>query len=119
MRFAKLVRSELLIPPPNAMRMMAVRTYYVYIMTNAGYTVLYTGVTNNIRRRVNEHRTGQGGRFTRRYNIKKLVYVERYHDVHAAIAREKQIKAGARRSKLDLIRDQNPDWVDWGEQLEG
>ena len=92
---------------------MGARTYYVYIMTNAAHTVLYTGVTNNIRRRVQEHQSGQGSFFTRRYNVKKLVYVEEYQDVNDALAREKQIKAGSRQKKLDLINAENPAWKDW------
>ena len=91
---------------------MGQRNYYVYILTNAHHTVLYTGVTNDLRRRLEEHRTGHGSGFAKRYNAHKLVYAERFQYVHDAIAREKQIKAGSRRKKMDLIEAQNPDWRD-------
>ena len=93
------------------------RAYYVYIMTNMRHTVLYTGMTNNIRRRVQEHQAGEGGYFTRRYNVEKLVYLEQYGDVHEALAREKQIKSGSRQRKIDLIDYQNPDWKDRSHEL--
>jgi putative endonuclease len=86
-------------------------------MTNKYHTVLYTGVTNNLRRRVYEHQNGLGSEFTRRYNIKKLVYYECCPDIKAAISREKQIKAGSRQKKLDLINDMNPDWADLGDSI--
>jgi putative endonuclease len=91
--------------------------YYVYIMTNKHHTVLYTGVTNNLKRRVYEHKTGQGGSFTSRYNVNKLVYYQVTPDVKSAIAREKQIKAGSRQKKLDLINEMNPEWIDLYETL--
>ena len=81
-------------------------------MTNAHNTVLYTGVTNNLQRRVLEHRSGTGSAFTRKYNITKLVYHECGDDVNAAIFREKQIKAGSRKKKIDLINGINPEWKD-------
>lgn len=86
------------------------REYYVYIMTNRYNTVLYTGVTNNLERRVHEHREKRGGACTARYNIAKLVYMETYPDIREAIAREKQIKAGSRQDKIDLINNLNPQW---------
>jgi putative endonuclease len=86
--------------------------YYVYIMTNKHNTVLYTGVTNDLRRRAYEHRTGQGGGFTSRYNVTRLVYYEVCEDVRSAIAREKQIKGGSRQKKVDLIEEMNPGWKD-------
>ena len=85
---------------------------YVYIMTNPRNTVLYTGVTNDLRRRVFEHKHGLGGRFTSKYNISKLVYYEAFTDAYTAISREKQIKAGSRRRKIDLIVSVNPQWKD-------
>ena len=91
--------------------------YYVYIMTNKNNTVLYTGVTNHLRRRAYQHRTGQGGGFTSRYNVIKLVYYEMTADVSAAIAREKQIKAGSRQRKIDLIEAMNPGWLDLYDEL--
>ena len=93
------------------------KQYYVYIMTNIHHTVLYTGVTNNLPRRMQEHRSGQGGEFTRKYHVTQLVYYECGHDVHAAIAREKQIKAGSRQKKIDLINRLNPEWKDLTEEI--
>lgn len=86
--------------------------YFVYIMTNARNTVLYTGVTNNLMRRVWEHKNKVGSIFARRYNVNKLVYFEIGNDVNQAIFREKQIKAGSRQKKIDLIHSINPDWKD-------
>lgn len=93
------------------------KQYYVYIMTNKHNTVLYTGMTNDLRRRAYEHKTGQGGGFTSRYNVTKLVYYEATTDVHSAIAREKQIKGGSRQKKLDLVNATNPEWNDLYEEL--
>jgi putative endonuclease len=94
---------------------MSERQYCVYIMANAHNTVLYTGVTNDLQRRVLEHRSGKSG-FTKKYNITKLVYFESGDDVSAAIAREKQIKAGSRQKKIDLINSINPEWKDLFEE---
>jgi len=91
---------------------MAERTYCVYILTNKAHSVLYTGVTDNLQRRVAEHKAGKGGVFTSRYKVTELVYFELGDDVHAALAREKQIKAGSRRAKEDLINSINPEWCD-------
>ena len=85
--------------------------YYVYILTNATNVSLYTGVTNNLERRLWEHRNHADPRsFTFRYNIYKLVYFEQTTDVQAAIAREKQIKAMSRAKKNKMIEKQNPEW---------
>ena len=81
-------------------------------MTNRYNRVLYTGVTNNLERRVLEHRSGKGSKFTSKYNAKKLVYFECGNNVNEAIAREKQIKAGSRQKKIDLIAEMNPKWHD-------
>jgi putative endonuclease len=86
--------------------------YFVYIMTNIHNTVLYTGVTNNLHRRVLEHRSGKGGFFTKKYKLTKLVYYESGDDISIAIFREKQIKAGSRQKKVDLINSLNPEWKD-------
>ncbi len=86
--------------------------FYVYIMTNKNNTVLYTGVTNNIIRRVYEHKEKLIDGFTKKYNCSKLVWYEIYDDSYNAIAREKQIKAGSRKKKLDLINKMNPEWND-------
>ena len=88
------------------------REYCVYIMTNAHNIVLYTGVTNNLARRVYEHKNGLGGIFTKKYNIVKLVYYEVTDDVNSAIAREKQIKGGSRKKKISLIESMNAEWKD-------
>lgn len=85
--------------------------YYVYILTNATNVSLYTGVTNNLERRLWEHRNHADPRsFTSRYNIYKLVYFEQTTDVQAAIAREKQIKAMSCAKKNKMIEKQNPEW---------
>ncbi len=93
------------------------KQYYVYIMTNVHHTVLYTGVTNNLQRRMVEHRSGQGSAFTIKYHVTKLVYYECGNDVQAVIAREKQIKAGSRQKKIDLINGLNPEWKDLSEDI--
>jgi putative endonuclease len=85
---------------------------FVYIMTNSGNNVLYTGVTNNLSRRVIEHKKKLKPGFTHKYNINKLVYYEIISDPKSAIMREKQIKAGSRISKIMLIESFNPGWMD-------
>ena len=93
------------------------REYCVYIMTNAHNTVLYTGVTNNLARRVYEHKNGLGSVFVKKYNVHKLVYYEVGDSIHSAIAREKQIKGGSRQKKIDLIISLNPEWKDLYEAI--
>ncbi len=88
------------------------RQYYVYIMTNPTRTVLYTGVTNNLRKRVFQHKEKTVPGFTGRYNLNKLVFYEMTPDVKSAIAREKQIKGGSRAKKIALVETMNPDWKD-------
>ena len=85
---------------------------YVYMMTNSGDTVIYTGVTNDLARRVYEHKNKLIKGFTSRYNITKLVYYEIYDDEITAISREKQLKHFKREWKIKLINEFNPDWVD-------
>ena len=85
--------------------------YYVYIMTN-GTRTLYTGVTNNLERRVYEHKMKLVPGFIKRYNISYLVYFDNTNDVIAAITREKQIKGWTRAKKISLIESFNPDWRD-------
>jgi putative endonuclease len=97
--------------------MMNEKQYFVYILTNKVNTVLYTGVTNDLVRRVVEHRTGTGSKFTSRYNVNKLVYFETTGDINTAIEREKQIKAGSRQKKIDLVNMINPEWNDLFEKL--
>jgi putative endonuclease len=89
-----------------------VRDYWVYIMTNLSNTVLYTGVTNNLRRRVGEHKAGLGSAFTSKYKVHKLVFYERFVRITDAIAAEKRIKAGSRARKIKLIEERNPEWRD-------
>ena len=93
------------------------REYCVYIMTNAHNTVIYSGVTNNLARRVYEHKNGLGGIFTKKYNVNKLVYYEVGHNVNAALAREKQIKGGSRKKKIDLVNSVNPEWKDLFDEI--
>lgn len=88
------------------------KTYFVYILTNTHKTVLYTGVTNDIFRRTNEHKTKKVKGFTKKYNADILVYYETFTDVGYAITREKQIKGGSRQKKIDLINSFNPEWRD-------
>ena len=91
---------------------MAARSYYVYILANRHNTVLYIGMTNDLERRVREHRVGEASQFTRKYNTHKLVYVEEYSEVEDAIRREKQLKDWRRVWKEELIRERNPDFDD-------
>jgi putative endonuclease len=93
------------------------REYCVYFMTNAHNTVIYCGVTNNLARRVYEHKNGLGGIFTKKYNVNKLVYYEVGDNVHAALAREKQIKGGSRKKKMDLVNIVNPEWKDLFDEI--
>lgn len=93
------------------------RNYYVYIMTNYKNTVLYTGVTNNLKKRVYEHKLKLVDGFTKKYNVNKLIYYEIFNDINNAIAREKQIKSGSRKRKIDLINRLNKDWKDLYEEI--
>jgi len=87
--------------------------YYVYILTNKYRNVLYTGVTNNLLRRMYEHRNHlDKGSFTAKYNVTRLVYFEYTDDVRSALEREKQIKSWNRNRKEQLIESQNPMWID-------
>ena len=92
------------------------KNYYVYIMTNMSRT-LYTGVTNDLPRRVWEHKQKLVKGFTKKYNITKLVYYEETNDVLGAIEREKQIKGWLRKKKIDLIESLNPEWKDLSEDF--
>jgi putative endonuclease len=87
------------------------RDYFVYIMTNKSKT-LYTGVTNNLVRRVYEHKNKLIEGFTKKYNINKLVHFELFDNPGDAIKREKQIKGWLRKKKIDLIESMNPEWKD-------
>ncbi len=86
--------------------------YFVYILSSSNNNAIYVGITNNLQRRVYEHKTDMIEGFTKRYKIHKLVYVEETRDVKSAIAREKQIKSWSRKRKNDLINSINPQWND-------
>jgi putative endonuclease len=98
-----------LIPAETKRSVIAVRTYFVYIMTNPSRT-LYVGVTNDLARRVHEHNDGSIPGFTRKYRVTQLVYLEEFRDVRDAIAREKQLKGWRREKKITLIESFNPHW---------
>ena len=93
------------------------KQYSVYIMTNKSGT-LYIGVTNDLTRRMSEHKQGIRGQFTTRYRITRLVYFEETRDIHTALAREKELKGWIRAKKLKLIAFDNPQWVDLSEDWE-
>ncbi len=86
--------------------------YYVYILTNWNNKVLYIGVTNNLIRRISEHKNKTNKGFTAKYNMHKLVYYEYTTDINAAISREKHLKGWTRIKKIQLIENKNPDWND-------
>ena len=88
------------------------RHYYVYIMTNKRNTVFYTGITGDLFTRVFQHKNKLIKGFTSKYNIKKLVYYEEFDNAYEAILREKQIKGGSRRKKIELIENMNKEWKD-------
>ena len=91
------------------------KQYYVYIMASRS-RVLYVGMTNDLQRRVEQHKQKLVEGFTQRYNVTRLVYYEATNDVHAAIAREKQIKGWRRSKKTELIESVNPTWSDLSEE---
>ena len=91
---------------------------YIYILASDTNVSLYTGVTNDLIRRVHEHKTHADPKsFTARYNVTKLVYFEETPEIRAALEREKQIKSWSRKRKNELVRSVNPDWTDMYEQL--
>lgn len=89
--------------------------YYVYILTNKTRSTLYIGVTNDLERRISEHRLQEVKGFTAQYNLRHLLYYENYPDPGAAIAREKQLKGWRREKKVGLIEKTNPRWMDLSE----
>ena len=93
------------------------KQYYVYIVTNKINTVLYTGVTSNLKKRIWEHKTKAIVGFTKKYNINKLIFFEIYNDPENAILREKQIKAGSRAKKIELIKRINQGYEDLYDNL--
>ena len=86
--------------------------YYVYILASKRNGTLYIGVTNNLLKRVDEHKSNLIDGFTKKYNVHNLVYYEQYNDISCAIAREKQMKKWKRQWKINLIEKFNPDWID-------
>jgi len=90
--------------------------YYVYVLTNWNNKVMYTGVTNDLERRLLEHQNGMIEGFTKKYHVHKLVYFELTSDVYSAIVREKQIKGWTRVKKNALVEQMNPDWHDLSEE---
>jgi len=98
---------------------MEFKTYNTYIVTNENHTVLYTGVTSALRKRIWEHKNKMYPHsFTAKYNAEELVYYEAFFDIGEAIVWEKQIKAGSRQKKLDLINAFNQEWRDLFEDLD-
>ena len=96
---------------------MLCKQYYVYFLTNWNNRVLYVGVTNDLKRRVYEHKNALMPGFTRKYNVNKLVYYEICKEIEGAILREKQIKAGSRQKKNELIAMANPGWEDLADKI--
>ena len=99
------------------MRNLVHRQYFVYILSNKYHTVFYTGITNDLIRRVFEHRSKLVDGFTKKYNVNKLLYYEMYQDSLAAIMREKQIKDYRREKKVELVNGFNPLWKDLWEEI--
>jgi putative endonuclease len=97
----------------------AVKTYYIYMLTNRSRVVLYTGVTNSMERRLWHHRNTPKHSFVKRYKLDRLVYYETYNNARDAIAREKEIKGWRRQKKNDLVRKLNPKWEDLGMRMFG
>jgi putative endonuclease len=93
------------------------RTYYVYILASKSFGTLYVGMTNDLRRRMAEHRQGTNPGFTKEHNVKRLVYFEVFDTPSRAIAREKQLKAGSRQRKVNLILKGNKQWKDLAESV--
>lgn len=93
------------------------KTYCVYILTNISHAVLYIGVTNDLVRRVYEHKERLSDGFTKKYYVTRLVYFESFEYIHDAIAREKQLKAGSRTKKITIITSANPSWDDLYDNL--
>lgn len=93
--------------------------YYVYIATNKINTVFYIGITNDLIRRIYEHKNKLVSGFTSKYNITKLVYYEVFNDITEAIKREKQLKGGSRKKKIDLVKKTNPNFRDLYKEIIG
>ncbi len=96
---------------------MLTKQYYLYFLTNLNNKVIYVGVTNDLKRRVYEHKNGLIEGFTQKYCVNKLVYYEICEEIEGAILREKQIKGGSRKNKNDLIARFNPEWEDLSNKI--
>ena len=94
-----------------------IRYSYVYLLTNKYNSVIYTGVTSNLIKRIYEHKNKLADGFTKKYNLDKLVYFESFEDINEAINREKQIKGGSRKDKVKLIKSTNPEFKDLYSQI--
>ena len=93
------------------------KSYYLYILTNYTNKVLYIGVTNNLSRRIYEHKNGFVDGFSKKYNLKKLVYVEEFDNPRSAVQREKTLKHWVRAWKINQIEKTNPTWRDLSEEI--
>jgi len=93
------------------------KVFFIYIITNKNNSVLYTGVTSDLIKRIYQHKNKIVKGFSKRYNLEKLVYFEAFGDPELAIRKEKQLKGGPRQKKLDLINAMNPDWNDLYDSL--
>jgi len=93
------------------------KTYYVYFLASKRKGTLYVGITNDLIRRIHEHKNNQIDGFTRKYKIHRLVYYEQFDDSYSAIQREKRLKRWLRKWKIELIESVNPDWCDLYEKL--
>ena len=98
-------------PGSNVVRNRREHRYWVYIMSSQT-CVLYIGVTNDLERRVQQHKDGVGSAFTARYRVKRLVHYDETTDVHAALERERHLKGWTRARKIELIESMNPEWSD-------
>ena len=96
---------------------MAAKSYFVYILASKPNGTLYIGMTNNLLKRVDQHKNNLVEGFTAKYGVHQLVYYEQYHNVNDAISREKQLKKWARQWKLELIEKENPEWRDLFDEL--
>jgi len=94
-----------------------VKTFYVYMLSNRSRTVLYTGVTNSLERRIWFHRNSAAGSFTKKYRVDRLVFYEAFNQARSAISREKEIKGWRREKKNDLVSTLNPTWKDLSLEL--
>jgi len=92
---------------------------YTYLMSNKTNTVIYTGVTSDLVKRVYQHKAKTADGFTKKYNVVKLVYYEIFEDIKEAIKREKLIKSGSRKKKIKLIESINPEWIDLYNEIAG